>query len=254
MDNIKTPDDIFWIDFASELSLLREKERQKLPYNFNVIEELHANENANTRILLKLLSYNTSGEYVFLKSFISMMSHINGVSFTLSQVFRPKIEYNKENIDGLIEDSSKQYAIIIENVSNVYGVSEESAKNLLNILIFEIINSGALITGTDFDIGPSERNYIFYSEYQKFITDLKSNNKNSQLVTNWLPTQKNNASKTFYKTNKLYYTMKYLNCNEEKAYEFLKNYYQYLTEPQFGNEYLLVDPNKEKNSFFLLLR
>ena len=143
---------------------------------------------------------------------------------------------------------------IIENVSNVYGVSEESAKNLLNILIFEIINSGALITGTDFDIGPSERNYIFYSEYQKFITDLKSNNKNSQLVTNWLPTQKNNASKTFYKTNKLYYTMKYLNCNEEKAYEFLKNYYQYLTEPQFGNEYLLVDPNKEKNSFFLLLR
>lgn len=118
MDNIKTPDDIFWIDFASELSLLREKERQKLPYNFNVIEELHANENANTRILLKLLSYNTSGEYVFLKSFISMMSHINGVSFTLSQVFRPKIEYNKENIDGLIEDSSKQYAIIIENKIN----------------------------------------------------------------------------------------------------------------------------------------
>ena len=118
MENIKTPDDIFWIDFASELSLLREKERQKLPYNFNVIEELHANENANTRILLKLLSYNTSGEYVFLKSFISMMSHINGVSFTLSQVFRPKIEYNKENIDGLIEDSSKQYAIIIENKIN----------------------------------------------------------------------------------------------------------------------------------------
>lgn len=118
MDNITTQDDIFWIDFASELSLIREKERQKLPYNFNVIEELHANENANTRILLKLLSNNTSGEYVFLKSFISMMSHINGVSFTLSQVFRPKIEYNKENIDGLIEDSSKQYAIIIENKIN----------------------------------------------------------------------------------------------------------------------------------------
>lgn len=118
MDNITTQDDIFWIEFASELSLIREKERQKLPYNFNVIEELHVNENANTRILVKLLSYNTSGEYVFLKSFISMMSHINGVSFPLSQVCRPKIEYNKENIDCLIEDSSKQYAIIIENKIN----------------------------------------------------------------------------------------------------------------------------------------
>ena len=58
MNNTTVKDDIFWINFAEELSKIREKERQKLPYNFNLIDELHANENAHTRILLKLLNYN----------------------------------------------------------------------------------------------------------------------------------------------------------------------------------------------------
>ena len=73
MNNTLVKDDIFWINFAEELSKIREKERQKLPYNFNLIDELHANENAHTRILLKLLNYNISEEYAFLKSFLFMM-------------------------------------------------------------------------------------------------------------------------------------------------------------------------------------
>ena len=40
MNNTTVKDDIFWINFAEELSKIREKERQKLPYNFNLIDEL----------------------------------------------------------------------------------------------------------------------------------------------------------------------------------------------------------------------
>ena len=121
MPNIsdKTENEIFWINFAEELAMLREKERQKLPYNFNIIDELHANENANTRILIKLLKYNTSGEYKLLKSFISMMCSNNyGTTFPISKICKPQITFNRENIDGLIEEPGKQYAIIIENKIN----------------------------------------------------------------------------------------------------------------------------------------
>ena len=118
MNNTTVKDDIFWINFAEELSKIREKERQKLPYNFNLIDELHANENAHTRILLKLLSYNISEEYVFLKSFITMMcEHNPDLAFPSTQINKPRIDFNKENIDGLIEEPSK-YAIIIENKIN----------------------------------------------------------------------------------------------------------------------------------------
>ncbi len=112
-------DELFWLDFAEELSNIREKERLKLPYHFNLIDELKANEDANTRILLKLLSYNISGDYVFLKSFISMMcSHNHGLILPLNKIHKPKIKFNKEHIDGLIEELSKEYAVIIENKIN----------------------------------------------------------------------------------------------------------------------------------------
>ena len=33
---------------------LLEKKKRKMPFHFNVIDELHANENAHSRILIKL--------------------------------------------------------------------------------------------------------------------------------------------------------------------------------------------------------
>ena len=119
MNNTTVKDDIFWINFAEELSKIREKERQKLPYNFNLIDELHANENAHTRILLKLLNYNISGEYTILKSFLFMIcEHNPNLTFPITSIHKPSVDFNKENIDGLIEEPSKDYAIIIENKIN----------------------------------------------------------------------------------------------------------------------------------------
>ena len=58
-----------WFDLARELAEIREKERARLPYSFNIVDELRANENAHTRVLIKLLSYTKKGEYPFLKTF-----------------------------------------------------------------------------------------------------------------------------------------------------------------------------------------
>lgn len=109
----------FWINFANEISELREKERQKLPYNFNLMYELRADENAHTRLLLNLLNYNVNGDYTFLRSFITQIcikKNIDGLS--KNKIENPKITICKEYIDGLIEDYSKKYSIIIENKIN----------------------------------------------------------------------------------------------------------------------------------------
>lgn len=114
-------DESFWVDFAKELSVLRAKEDGKLPYNFNLIDELgkRATENANTRILLKLLNYRRNGEFIYLKSFLEMMlSKKPGLDFPMDKVIRPSIDFNREYIDGLIEEQSGDYAVIIENKIN----------------------------------------------------------------------------------------------------------------------------------------
>lgn len=105
----------FLLDIAGEFEDSREKELQKYPYRFNLINELGANENAHTRILLQLLSYKEGDNYRFLRSFIDLFSKTNSIKFLQNQNLNPVITYNKDYIDGLIEDHSKKYAIIIEN-------------------------------------------------------------------------------------------------------------------------------------------
>lgn len=118
-------DNLFWIDFAQDLSALREKEKSRLPYNFNIIDELHAYENAHTRLLLKILSYNKNREYPYLRSFLKMVDNRCDSGFPVDKVSNPIIKFNSENIDGLIEDGTGAYSIIIENKINFAADQEK---------------------------------------------------------------------------------------------------------------------------------
>ena len=133
MSDFTIQNELFWLDFAEETAKIREKEQLKLPYNFNLIDELKATEDAHTRILLKLLSYRPAGEYVFLKSFISMMcAHNHGLEFPHAKIHEPKITFNREHIDGLIEEETHEYAIIIENKINWAADQNQQLLRYLN--------------------------------------------------------------------------------------------------------------------------
>ncbi|NHB69604.1 hypothetical protein [Perlabentimonas gracilis] len=50
-------------------------ESEQLPYHINIIDELRANENAHSRILIKLLKFNKNKiDYPILKSFLEFLS------------------------------------------------------------------------------------------------------------------------------------------------------------------------------------
>lgn len=61
------------IKLSNDFSALAKEKQQKLPYHLNVIDELRANENAHSRILIKLLGYTENGCYTFLQSFLKSM-------------------------------------------------------------------------------------------------------------------------------------------------------------------------------------
>ena len=101
------------IQFVKKITQLLEEARRSLPYNLNVIDELHANENAHSRILCKLLGYeNVSKKYSILDSFIRYIAQFTP-SFGQIIVDIPQITQEKERIDLWIKD--RTYAIIIEN-------------------------------------------------------------------------------------------------------------------------------------------
>lgn len=90
------------------------------------MEELHANENTHTRILLKLLSYKDkeNGQYTILTSFLHLLSCYNYEVPTLFE--KPKISFGKDFIDGTIiasGTSGEKFGIIIEN--KIYGAKDQ---------------------------------------------------------------------------------------------------------------------------------
>lgn len=135
---------------------------------------------------------------------------------------------------------------IIQSIVDEYGVAFETAKNLLNLLIFEIVKMGAICSDNDTDIDDNDREYIFYSSSQKFVTECQDPNKRKSTISDWMPRNKNGKKDEFYKTNRLYYVMNCLNIKDEnKASEFLKNYFEYLTNSDYGNKYCMEDKNKD---------
>lgn len=107
------------LDLAHALGEYYESQINALPFHINVIDQLHANENAHTRILTQLLKYREEGHYTILKSFLQLLPDfdINCYNIDNSCVF-----FNRENIDGLIEKEG-EYAVIIEN--KIHGAVDQ---------------------------------------------------------------------------------------------------------------------------------
>ena len=114
--------------YMEELDLLKLAEiyakklkeiKNRYPYHVNPIEELHANENANSRILCALLRYQIDGEYKILKSFIKRFF----AEFQIDIGVTPTIETEQYRIDLSVRET-KKYAIIFENKIHDAGLQK----------------------------------------------------------------------------------------------------------------------------------
>ncbi len=88
------------------------KEKDKLPFSFNLLDEIRTDENGHTRIFMQLLNYGLSDKNTLVKKFLEKLDY-----FDISIVQKPNLKINKQYIDGLISEKGK-YSIIIENKIN----------------------------------------------------------------------------------------------------------------------------------------
>lgn len=91
-------------------------------YNANIIEELHANENAHSRVLRMFLQYDDgNNQYPILKRFMDIPK-IRDIISDL-EFDTPRFTNEQERIDLLIEDWTAKFAIIVEN--KICGASDQ---------------------------------------------------------------------------------------------------------------------------------
>lgn len=117
---------------------------------------------------------------------------------------------------------------VIQAVVENSNLSKQDAKNFLNYLAFEIVRSAAIVTDEISDISASDKEYLFFTPYQKFITKYKD--KSVPCSQGFVPTKRTlkSGEKKYYRSNKLWITKKILQTDDDKAVEFLDNYWDYL--------------------------
>jgi hypothetical protein len=116
------------LDIVKAINEYIARKEKELPYNINVIDELHANENAHSRILCKLLQYkDSSNKYRILEDLIQYISQLEGKEkFANIKIASPKIDQEQERIDLWVRDKVTGYAIIFEN--KVKGAVDQDAQ------------------------------------------------------------------------------------------------------------------------------
>lgn len=115
-------------DISENVKRERKIHLLQLPYHINVIDELHINENAHSRILAKLLQFkNSNGQYEILASFIDFIKRrSDSLEFERIKIESPIITQEKERIDLWVRDYSTKYAIIFEN--KIYDAADQEAQ------------------------------------------------------------------------------------------------------------------------------
>lgn len=119
------------INFYQETFNRIRQEQRILPYHINVIDELHINENAHSRILLKLLQFvSDNGSYDIFKSLLDYIREKkHNQSFSGIEIKNPHFTQEEQRIDLWVRD--RDYALIFENKACYANDQPEQLSNYI---------------------------------------------------------------------------------------------------------------------------
>lgn len=106
----------------TDFQIIYDEQKKNLPYHINVIDELHADENAHSRIFAKLLRYKENDKYLFLEKFLKDICKFD------VNIEEPTIEKVDScgRIDIPIFDN--KYVVVIENKVTDKAPDQNKAK------------------------------------------------------------------------------------------------------------------------------
>lgn len=176
--------DIF--EFIKNFTAKKKKNASLLQYNLNLIDELHANENAHTRILLKLLDYESNQKKVILEEFLNLLNEkLVNQKIPILDDYRTTGQF--EFIDGYIWSDSKKVAIIIENKINwAYDQDEQIQRYIETAKQYGIDEKNIFVVYLT-DTGIKKAADYSFTDYAKKMLDWKDpENQGRYIESNYL--------------------------------------------------------------------
>lgn len=161
------------LTFIKEYQKLRDAKIRELPYQINLVDELHADEDAHTRILTRLLNFKIDNELPILNSFIRMAAK---KCSDLNNVINDSLRVSKQTefIDCLIE--GHDYSIIIENKINWAKDQDKQIENYIKKVIKHGIVKGKIFVIYLTDTGAKMISDCSFTDFAKKILSYGTDN------------------------------------------------------------------------------
>lgn len=132
---------------------------------------------------------------------------------------------------GIISFAFQRNEGLADPVAERYGISRQEAGALLEQLAMDAVFSGALNAGKEQKLTDAEREYIFFSPYEKRLVKVKTaENSKKSSVSGWCGRTRTNGK--YYPNSRIARLVRALGISEQDADEFLADYWEGVFQPE----------------------
>lgn len=119
-----------------------------------------------------------------------------------------------------------------------YEIQEKDVAALLDLLVQDIIYSGAIDAGKEYLLKDSEREYIFFSPNpKKMVLNKSSGTSKKNWLTGWTSWKRPNGN--YYPNTRMERVKRVLGCDDEFADRLLKGYWNHVLGAEYIRELVL---------------
>ena len=173
---------------------------------------------------------------------LSSVSRQNAWVAVLNEMFNARRATSLTSL-GLIAFAYQRNEGLAEIVSKEYQISESDAAALLELLAQDALFSGAVTPGKEQTLTDAEREYIFFSPYEKRLVKLKTAEQGKRsTLSGWCGRRRPNGSRNFYPNTRITRLTRTLQIEDEAADAFLSDYWDGIFAPE--TETFSLDANE----------
>ena len=161
---------------------------------------------------------------------LSSVSRQNAWVAILNEMFNARRATSLATL-GVVSFVYQRNEGLAEPVAERYGISYQEAGALLEQLAMDAVFSGALNAGKEQKLTDAEREYIFFSPYEKKLVKVKTaENSKKNSVSGWCGRTRSNGN--YYPNTRIARLVRALGITEKEADEFLSDYWEGVFQPE----------------------
>ena len=139
------------------------------------------------------------------------------------------------------KDKRSKWDDAIPVIEEVLPLPEEAARDaraLLNLLMMDVVYSGALDAGTEFDISGEKCEYLFFVPIPQKIVMMQTE-KSKSYLNSWIPKKRTGKTQSYYRNTRMTRVKRALNYDDEQAWNLLEAFWRNILGFEAETKYAL---------------